>query len=357
MAHFPKPFYRAPRNRWCLQLGGKQINLGPDRAAAFERYHALMAEYRDGQPPRATKEAHTELAIVVIDRFLGWLRENKAARTLEWYDRHLAAFTAFLKEREGLRMGDGVAPRCAVAEIKPYFLTDTCAAHPEWSATTRHGFCRAVQRAFRWAEQEGLITQTPLRHVHKPTPRDKEIVVSQEEFERILAHVRDQDFRDLLTVAWYSGARPQELLRVEARHVDLELGRWVFPKDEAKGKKTPRVVYLTQEAKAITARLMAEHPEGPLFRNQDGNPWHRWAINCRFLRLKKKIGRKLHLGAFRKTWATEALKNGVDTVTAAHLLGHSNTAMLSRIYAKMQQDPEYMRKAMERAKGGAAHGD
>jgi hypothetical protein len=34
--------------------------------------------------------------------------------------------------------------------------------------------------------------------------------------------------------------------------VDLALGRWVFPRNEAKGKKTPRVVYLTQETKAIT---------------------------------------------------------------------------------------------------------
>jgi hypothetical protein len=166
MAHFPKPFFRALRNRWYLQLGCKQINLGPERAAAFERYHALMAEYREGQPPPATNGAHTELAIVVIDRFLGWLRENRAARTLEWYGRHLAAFTAFLKEREGLRMGDGVAPGFAVSEIKPYFLTDACAGHSEWSATTRHGFCRAVQRAFRWAAQEGLVAQTPLRHVH-----------------------------------------------------------------------------------------------------------------------------------------------------------------------------------------------
>jgi hypothetical protein len=70
--------------------GGKQINVGPQRAAAFERYHTLMAEYREGQPPPASNEAHTELAIVVIDRFLGWLRENKATRTVDWYGRHLA---------------------------------------------------------------------------------------------------------------------------------------------------------------------------------------------------------------------------------------------------------------------------
>ena len=71
-----------------------------------------------------------------------------------------------------------------------------------------------------------------------------------------------------------------------------------------------------------------------------------------FCRLQKKLGRKVHLGAFRKSWATEALKNGVDPVTAAHLLGHRDTSMIARTYAKVQQDPQYMRDAMKRAKGG-----
>lgn len=29
MAHYPKPFFRAPRGLWYVQIDGKQINLGP----------------------------------------------------------------------------------------------------------------------------------------------------------------------------------------------------------------------------------------------------------------------------------------------------------------------------------------
>src|SRR5205823_1573436 len=43
MAHFPKPFFRADRRLWYVQLDGKQHNLGPDRTAAFARYHDLMS--------------------------------------------------------------------------------------------------------------------------------------------------------------------------------------------------------------------------------------------------------------------------------------------------------------------------
>jgi len=36
----------------------------------------------------------------------------------------------------------------------------------------------------------------------------------------------------------------------------------------------------------------------------------------------------------------------------ANLLGHSNGAMLSRIYAKVQQDPAFMAESAKKAKGG-----
>ena len=81
---------------------------------------------------------------------------------------------------------------------------------------------------------------------------------------------------------------------------------------ESKGKKLPRVVYLPDEALQLARTLANKYPEGPIFRNADGLPWKRYAINCAFIRLQKKLGRKLHLGAFRKSWATEAMKNGVD---------------------------------------------
>ena len=44
MAHFPKPFFRAARQLWYVQLNGKQINLGADKDAAFTEYHRLMQD-------------------------------------------------------------------------------------------------------------------------------------------------------------------------------------------------------------------------------------------------------------------------------------------------------------------------
>jgi integrase len=94
--------------------------------------------------------------------------------------------------------------------------------------------------------------------------------VSQAEFQAILDHTKDRQFRDLLTVTWETGCRPQESLRVEARHLDPAGERWIFPPSESKGRKTPRVVYLTPKAAEICGRLATAHPTGPMFRNTDG---------------------------------------------------------------------------------------
>jgi hypothetical protein len=60
---------------------------------------------------------------------------------------------------------------------------------------------------------------------------------------------------------------------------------------------------------------------------------------------------KYHLGAFRKGYTTEGLKNGVDTVTMAYLLGHANAVMVSKVYALVEKDPEYMAASARKANG------
>jgi hypothetical protein len=69
MPHYPKPFFRAPRGLWYVQLDGRQVNLGPDRDEAFRSYHDLMARGR-GEPEPATGDA----VVSILDAFLDCLQ-------------------------------------------------------------------------------------------------------------------------------------------------------------------------------------------------------------------------------------------------------------------------------------------
>ena len=89
----------------------------------------------------------------------------------------------------------------------------------------------------------------------------------------------------------------------------------------------------------IIRGLCGQRPRGPLLLNSEGQPWTKDAINCTFCRLKEKLGVKYHLGAFRKGFTTEGLKNGIDTLTMAHLLGHANGAMVRAVTARCSKIP------------------
>jgi integrase len=220
----------------------------------------------------------------------------------------------------------------------------------EWSANTKHDFVTAINRGFNWAVKQQLIDKNPVAFTEKPAREARELATTPGDFTEVMAAITESNFRDLIRFAWESGVRPQEVRAIEARHVDFSNARIVFPPKESKGKKAHRIVYLTAEAAAMLLPLVESRPTGTLFRNSEGNAWTKDAVNCAFCRLEKKIGRKLHLGAFRKGYATEGLKAGVDTITMSHLLGHSSPVMLAKVYAKVQQDPVFMAAAAERAK-------
>ena len=383
MPHFPKPFFKEGRGVWYVEIDRKQHNLGPDKEAAYARYHELMR----AKP----KPVDATMALGVIDAFFGWVKSNKAPRTVEWYERHLRVFAK------------GIPSNLLVSNLKPFHVTQILGRHPKWSSSTKHGFCRAVQRAFRWAEDEELIDRSPLRKLKKPKAKRREAVISDEEFAAVLDYFKSESIRDLLITVWETGCRPQEVTAVEARHVDLDLARWVFPVDESKGETIPRVVYLGEDALAITRKLMTRHPTGPLFLNEDGNAWTRWSLNCVFGRLQiahglrrmkelgvpvpdiprfrkaayadpkervrakkaheralyerrkelskmaRKYGRKICLYNFRHTWASNALKRGVDSLTVAILMGHTDPSMLAKVYAHLAHDPNFLRNAANRA--------
>lgn len=383
MPKFPKPFFRTARSAWFVQVAGKQINLGPDRDAAFRRYHELM-----GRPKHAGVPVTADTVLSVLDAFLDWCQQHKAGRTYDWYRDYLESFAK--------RLPAGLA----TAQLKPYHVQQWLDANPGWK-TGKRGAVIAVQRAFNWAVRMGLIGANPIRSMEKPKGGRRDHVISAEQFEIILSLVQDVEFRDLLTVCWETGCRPQEVLSVEAAHVDIEGYCWVFPVDESKGKEHQRIIYLTDEAMAITRRLTSVHPYGPLFVNTNGLPWSASALNCRFARLRLSLGRKkldglgltppkvkrltqtqradetlratqreavserrrqiaalarrhvprYSLYTFRHSWCTHALERGVDAVTVATLMGHRDTTMISRHYAHLMQRRDHLRESVRRAAG------
>jgi len=216
MARQPKPWFRKDRKSWYVTVNGQRHNLGPDKKEAFDRFYALMRQ------PAATKVSSESFA-AIADAFLDWTQHHRSGDTYEWYRYRIERFCQ--------RYPDLIA-----VEVRPYHVQQWVDSYPQLSQTSRRNYVRSVKRCLTWARQQGYIDENPIRDMEVPGAERRETFVTADEFERILTFVPDEEFADLCIVAFETGCRPQEILRVEASHVDLTNERWVFKVKESKGK-------------------------------------------------------------------------------------------------------------------------
>ncbi|QDS91624.1 site-specific tyrosine recombinase XerC [Roseimaritima multifibrata] len=147
---------------------------------------------------------------------------------------------------------------------------------------------------------------------------------------------------ELLDFLYLTGCRPKEARIVEKKHLHDDLV--LFPADESKGETAPRVIFLPPEAKEILDRLATDRPTGTLFLNARNNPWTKDAIKCRLRRISEKVGLRVIAYGARHSYATNALTTGgVDLISLAHLMGHKDTAMVSRVYSHLTKNPDFLR--------------
>jgi len=184
--------------------------------------------------------------------------------------------------------------------------------------------------------------------LEKPQPTRREVYIEPNQWKEMLKLATDQEEMDFLQTMRETGMRPQEIRIIEAKH--YRNGCVTFPIKDSKGKQRSRVVYLNDTARQIIERLCEKHPTGVIFRNGKGNPWNRNSIRLRFKKFKKHLGiPDLCSTAIRHVFTTEALKNEVNPVALAELLGHTSTSMISRHYSHLFQNPEYLKAQATKA--------
>lgn len=386
MQRFPKPWFRPSRNAWFVTLDGRQHNLGADRQAAFDEYRRLLA---------ATPEerAGSDRVAVLIDKFLDWCSKHRAADTYRFYRDNLQKFV----ERY---------PRLTIEQLRVYHVQDWIDSYPQLSSGSKRNLCRTIQRAMRWCEEQGRIDRSPIAHMKKPRAGRRNLVISPEEFQRILSYIPNPDFFDLVQFAWHTGARAAECIGAEKRHVDLDNARLIFPVDEEKMERAPRVIYLDDTAQEIVRRrLLSVHNR--LFTNCNGRPWTTESVNCQFEQIRERMGKdvlrkegfklgeeviaqriatlrptrrsrrrlvkkspaelreearrkllskeakqhapKYCLTVIRHSWCHHALRRGIDALTVSVLMGHADPSMVAKVYSHLTHAPEFLREQARRA--------
>jgi integrase len=302
----------------------------------MQAYHRLMAT-----ASRKLPEAEALQVATVCDLFLDHSQKHHAEGTFNDYRDFLQDFC----EMYGTLLG---------RDLKPLHVTRWLDAHPGWKGSRRNAII-AVKRAFNWADAEGLLQPNPIKAVKKPPQRHRDRVLMAEEQQEILAAIKDRQFQEFVFAMMETGARPGEVRKVTAAHVNLELGVWIFNEHKtARRTGRPRVIYLTPTMVQLTRTLMEQHPEGPLFRGpRSKKGFTRNGIRCRFKRLREKLPHLKGVISYtaRHSFATRALVNGVGLAHVAELMGHVDTTMVSQHYAHLAGNVQHMREAAKKATG------
>lgn len=194
------------------------------------------------------------------------------------------------------------------------------------SPQTMFLYIAAIKSFYRFLLGRPFEIRFPTIKKRQPLP----IVFSHDEVVRLLRGITNAKHRLLLSLAYGSGLRVSEVVKVRVGDIDLE--RNLVMVRQGKGNKDRRTL-LPESLKSTLARVMAWHsPEDYLFESERGGRLHERTAQKVFERAVDRAGleKKAGFHSLRHSFATHLLENGVDLRYIQALLGHENIKTTQR---------------------------
>ncbi len=272
-------------------------------------------------------------------KFLAWSKLHQAPRSHEYYEGYVQKYIAVLGDK-----ADEPAEAMKPFQIQEWVDNGKKADGKAWSDNYKRGGVVAINRVYNWSMNSGYIENNPIRKANKPQAQPRKTYMKPTDYNAVLGCLKESDpFRDFLIFAWNTGARPQEVRHIEHRHVNLEHGYTLFPKEESKGKRRARRILLNPVALEIIKRNMEKYPDGKILRNSRGQPWTKFAVCARMQELSKRLGKRMVCYEARHGFFTRKLKEGVGLIDLAEIGGHTNGNMIATVYQHVGDDIERLK--------------
>ena len=231
------------------------------------------------------------------------------------------------------------------------------------AAETRRGVLVALHRAMGDAVTAGLLRTNPVTGVKRPKVRRPEMHTwSNAELSTFLRATREDRLGPLWHLLALTGLRRGEALGLKWPDVDLEGGRLsvqrqrvlkgyeVQERPQTKSRKgrpvsidagTVEVLRIQSQRQLDDADEWGDawQATGHVFTREDGSPWHPDRARKLFEQAVKDVDvPRIRMHDLRHTWATLALRAGVNPKVVQERLGHANISITMDTYSHVLPD-------------------
>jgi integrase/recombinase XerD len=276
-----------------------------------------------------------EIIAFLIDR----QARKLSPRTLQFYEDELRYFNRFTLVSSSPNLED-VTPQL----IREYLIQ--LGSHRNSGGI--HAAFRAIKAFLNWWELEldDPAHRNPIRKVTPPRVSKEAppgIPIQNVRLMLLTCNPKSelgQRDRAILTILIDTGLRKEELVALNLSDINLRTG--AVQVRHGKGDKK-RTVYLGAKARRELIRYLRYRPDPPpnssLFENQS----HTHLTGAGLRQIVRRHADLAHLPEpglhdFRRTFALESLRNGIDIVTLMHLMGHTTTTILLRYLKLIERD-------------------
>ena len=305
-----------------IVVNGRRIrrSLGVKNKAAAEAARArLELTVAQGKPPFIDGDIRLE---DLIEVYLAYCEARNTTKTVSLKRTYLGRFLEFA--------GNVGVRSIKRADVENYLSGR--AKSGEYPAVNRE--LTTLKHFLNFAIQRELIEKNPAVGIKKlPEKRRPTRLLSERELDAYFdyCHKNDPLLYDLSVVAYHTGLRRGDIVKIKGEDVDVERRTLTVVVSKRRGELT-LTLPLNGTVHEVLARRSNDNGNDYLFpgRNVD----HIVDFKRRFERAKKAIGVDFRFMEFRHNCATALLQSGVDIYTVKEILGHTSLTTTER-YLKL----------------------
>lgn len=256
---------------------------------------------------------------------------NLSQLTQKFYEVELQPFLDWCKE-QGINKTDDLTN----VSIRSYL-----ASKSHLSGHTQHKHARVLRTFSRFLESEGYVSVSPFNGVKMPKlPKLKPEIFTHDQLSEIQKACNTERDKAICLFLVDSGVRASELCTLNYGDVSIKDG--TVNVKRGKGNKD-RTTFIGQRTRRQLSRYLAERGKlqgkDPLFATDEGKRLTVYGLSSLMGRLKERTGiEHLNPHKFRKTFAVESLKNGMNIYVLARIMGHEDITVLKHYLTFLDED-------------------